>query len=558
MDERRHFVIDVLIALLGFGAFFLGFLYFTGNLTDGPRIFDDNQIFRLQKDLRERGIAGTIGDEIRTRLSSYKRFCPAFNIHKVLQAYCFKTNVFAWSVYAGILSAVTSVLLFVFARQLQLSRLAAATFGLATLFGQQSVISWKLIHGELLGMFFLALSLNFMARSAAAVRRGWLLETLFVVSALLAAMSKESFLLVLPALAYWRGWLQLESGGWLRKIIPSAVVLIVTSVGSVFAIKYGLGTTTFHYTGWIQGLPSDVFWSRFRLATWQFLHAADAYVLAVLLLLTIVLLVKGNESSSSSRSELQRPTWRRMGILVGLVLLLVTPQLLLYLSSGFSMPGDFLVYRERFLVPAMIAPSFATALLVDWVRSPRHANLPMQGARRIVWLLVIGLLIVMLGSRFRTAHRAATSYAKQSIGIETWLADIERHTNREDPILIVYPNKGPRAAVRVHYMLTELLGRRNLYYQTHPPKKLPNWESGTLEIEKQFSTMQSHQQLEDKSKLQAVLLIGHTHGRVAQTRFLESWNQHYVQSVTRDWFDPTQFKRRPYDFGHLSYFRKTL
>ena len=133
-----------------------GTLISTGQLTDGPRIADDNQIYRLRIEFAERGFFPVLATELSDRFHNMRRLCPVYSVQKVVQTRLFGGNLFIWSMATGLLGVCTAGLLYWFFRLCHGTVLASVTFALVTILGEQFVVWYRLLHGEGVGMLLLA------------------------------------------------------------------------------------------------------------------------------------------------------------------------------------------------------------------------------------------------------------------------------------------------------------------------------------------------------------------------------------------------------------------
>ena len=77
-------------ALIGLIVF--GILIATGNFTTGPRIADDNQIYKLQIEFAEDSFSRVLANELKNRIEM-GRLVPVYCLQKVVQARLFGGNL---------------------------------------------------------------------------------------------------------------------------------------------------------------------------------------------------------------------------------------------------------------------------------------------------------------------------------------------------------------------------------------------------------------------------------------------------------------------------------
>jgi len=428
-----------------------GTLLASDNLLSGPRIWDDNQIFRLELALAERSFVDVFAEEQQRHSDNNRRLMPVFQAVKVLKAATYGDSVLAWKVHTGIVAVITSLLCFLFMRELGYKVLIAILFPLLGFLGPQSVTWWKVIHGDGLGMLFVSAALVGLARNVK--RGGGRAELAFVVFAAAASLTKESFVLLLPGLGALLVWLErLTNGGtWpevVRRKQRALSALLVIFVAELVMIVLVMGTTTHYgYSGW-----SGLKLGQLLTTTGQFLVVTQVWLLIpVGMSLAFV---------ARSKHDLLYNVLAPGALVLAIV---VSPQLMLYATTGFeSTEENAFIMVPRYLLPIALLPAF---LLCDFsARLLDHAP-----DRRVAAALAV-FACTILGWRGSEALAAAELHRKEVATLDRWYDTMREYTNTDDPILIILGivNKDLYDTVRLRFLLEGYLGRQNIFFTYFP------------------------------------------------------------------------------------------
>ncbi len=556
-DVRRLGEITAVFLLFVFLVF--GVLSLSGNLTAGPRVIDDNQIYLLTPQLEQSSFSKVLYNDLRIRLLAYRRLLPVYSTHKIAAVALYQTNLACWSIHTGLIVVLTAVFLYLFLRKVGFSVAEGLLFALLTLLGEQSIIWWKLLHGEGLGMLFFSLSLVCIAYSIQDVNRSRKWTCCFVVFACLASLSKESFILILPALACWYVWLRKQSKNiaWSAAVTESKYI-VFTLLGLTLAllsvIKIYIGRTYFSYTGW-KGFDLD----NLLTASGQFLSIANLWLGIIPIVLGIVVLgiiVKSNPHTAhrywAGLHDMATPTV----VLAGLIIL---PQILLYMSSGFIREDDTLVYPGRYLLPAMTGYAILVVSLLRYLRvgclapktdgaipsSDEHAvrtHHPLTKVPYVLCLVVITLGLVM---KLQTSYTKAKMYAAYSGEITDWFETMKSRTAPSDKIVLAFASEaGPQAATRIKIMWDELVGPRDIYLYPFPLDQKMNVRRAPPEMWQIVSKTKKFPALDDLSDVSAVVVMKI---RLNLSDFLEN---------EKHWLNPTTFEKNSNDVVGMTFYQK--
>lgn len=386
-----------LAAFVFFSVFWFGVLYLSGSLTSGFHFTDDHQIIGFSNSIDSVGFIdqaiGYIGGDI----SDKGRFLPLYDIHRLLEVKLFGTDFFMWAVYGWLLAVAASTCFAIFLLMTGFSLAEALLFPLLLFLGYQAGVWWRFGTAETIGMPLLSFML--VVSAIAAKRPSALLDAAFVVLGVMLMLSKEAFILFVPAAVFLRIWAHqmINNAPWARaamsSLVPGLVLLALAGADIVF-IKFFVGTTGMGYAGY-EGFSVAPFIS----ALVNYLYASHAWLLPVGLALFMA----------------QKPGSRYDALLPVLVFfcLALLPQALLHAKSGVS---------ERYLLPGVFGPVFTIVMLM---RLTRETGRP-EG-RAAIWRALAfwaaAAFIVFLSAAMVASSKFTITFTLENLKL---LSDVEQ------------------------------------------------------------------------------------------------------------------------------------
>lgn len=389
----------------------VAFFAATGTIGSGYHLSDDHEILRIISDLRHASYLDVLGRWAVNDLAI--RFRPLYFVHRIAEAAILGDDLRSWGVYTAALGVATSLLLYLALRWLRFPPLASLAFVFFSLAGRQGCIWWWLGPNETIGMVFLAVGLLGLARWS--LTGSWAWRVLFWAGTLLASLSKESFVAILPALAFATVWSVVWQRGqtWRRAAAtcaPELAGLAAVLLAEALVITLFVGVDSIGYAG-VSGVTPQRIWKAME----KLLPRRET---RTLLLLGVLLWLVGSlaRSKSSHRLVAAAPP-------VFLGILVLGSQAFLYAKPG---------VLERYLVPGAMGGAFLVACILSSLsgysacspagdpesRRSTHVRLAARGA------LVLSVLIVLplADGRVKAMVRDARSFA--AAGRETqWFLD---------------------------------------------------------------------------------------------------------------------------------------
>jgi hypothetical protein len=382
------------------------FLFISKTLISGYHFVDDHEVIRIKNDLRSSSLINVTKNWVKEDLNSNARFRPVYSIHRVFETKLLGSDFVLWSLYNGVLCCLTLIFFYLGMRNMKFALGESIAFLIITFIGPQSSVWWRLGPGESLGMVFLGLSFYFMSRSLE--RRNYFANNLlFIFFLILASLTKESFLIIIPGMIFFKIWNE-KNYIWssLKESVYKNLLLLVplmVLVIELFIIKYFVGTV---YSGldakFINIITSILFNSMYFVKTYLNLFIVS------LLLLIIYWLIKKRIVEFNLFS-------------ITFFILIFTPNIILFAKSGLV---------ERYLLPSTLGLGFLVATFIKGFEEK-----PGWFKKMSLTLVLVSLLPIMLGS-----FNDAVKFSKEGLATKRLLSAIStNYVNGTQAMVIVDP-----------------------------------------------------------------------------------------------------------------------
>jgi len=514
------------LTLLFFAGFWSAFLFSAGTVTSGFHLIDDSLVLFISRDLTENNVFKVMANWIEDDLIN-GRFRPVFPLQRVLSVQLFGANFVLLSLLVLTMAVLTSWFLYMFARQVRFGRVSAFLFVLLIFMGPQAAIWWRLGTPETIGIFWLSIGLYFMARAIFdAGKLGPIYNVLSVLALIIATLSKESFVVLLPAVVLWELILcrQHHQLSWIKTIkanLRKIALLATVSVTELAIIFFKVGTNGPGYAG----VDSNSLILRNMASTvWALFLASNplliAMITAVFLGLLIVKIVSNHVLTStqpfkSLESLLEEPFY--VAVLVGAY---VTPQAVLHVKSGF---------QPHYLIPGVMGFAFLTIYLL----AKTMQLIQGKGLRLSIGGVFVIATLLTLAKDFRVAYSSAKSFAVEGTSLKRALDMVVFNTKPEDAILIVAdPALDYETSRSTHRYLTMQAGKTNIYIDPVWRGNPADYSPFLTEASNRYRSLVGNlyiDHLQDKSQIKAIFTNRETD--TAFNRHLPTWFN--VQSYTR-------------------------
>ncbi|MGC8713091.1 MAG: hypothetical protein ACP5RH_11925, partial [Leptodesmis sp.] len=223
---RTQLIDFLIVPSLIFIACYLVFLT-SGLLSSGFRFFiNDHIMVAMDHDLKESGFLATVQKWLLID-RSFGRFQPFYYTQAIILTIFLGVGSTAWFSYAYVLTSLMAYFLFLFARFLEIPFLIALTFPSLALIGSQAITWAQPSHPQLVGTFLLSASLLFAGITAKVDRYKEFFNIILICLVFLMSLSKESYIIFIPALAFIKVWLyhRIQQVSFRRAFIQNWLVI---------------------------------------------------------------------------------------------------------------------------------------------------------------------------------------------------------------------------------------------------------------------------------------------------------------------------------------------
>lgn len=404
-----------------FAGLWIMFAWVTGIFKGGFQFYDDIIYAELYTKLQHGSFLHVLSDIIKNDLAI--RFRPVALFHYLFVAQIFHLDYTAIILYNVIITILSCYFLHRFISACGFGFVKSILFVGILYLGNQGSIAMRTVLSENIAMLFLSLSLFYLKERK-------ILSTLFF---LLAACTKESFLLLSPAIIMTDRIIsdEVDLNSYLRKNFVWVISITILSILVALIIILKVGTHSVGYAG----IDADTL-SLKKLADVTFrLFISKGYLIPVIIGLIIIY---------SRKSISQFPVKRSVFILAALVAI---PQVILFAKSGIFM---------HYLLPGMFWSAISVIAIWKYLLS-NHYPLSLQLIFRSSMLLLLAFNTYLLA-------RNTIGIAREGRSNRQAMELIRAHTQPADTILIIaHPlwdyEKGPNVS---GYLNSYLYERKNV------------------------------------------------------------------------------------------------
>lgn len=306
------------------------------------------------------------------------RFRPYYWVERLSLVAAFGDNPTAWHLWVATTGLVTAIFAFATLRGLGIPLPVAFLAGASVVVTPALHWSWiRMGTQETLGACWVTITAWAAVRSAQSrARFRW--EILTVLAGTILALSKEPYILLLPAIAGLKLFAAYEQRGWpglrsRRQLVTAAILLLVALVSglTVLAVASAAGTRT--YGGRYLGAINQ--------SVWLDLVAAQIVTLTGLIGIVGTLVVPGLVPLSA-RGRVKKKEAVHWAASFFLLALFVAPQVLVHARAD-MLPG-------RYLMPQALGPIAAVAAAVAWFWHRRVWPPVVVALALWAWMLAVG------------------------------------------------------------------------------------------------------------------------------------------------------------------------
>jgi len=398
MNNRKDKIVIISIIL----SVFL-FLFLSGTINSGYHFVDDHEVIKIKSDLKTSSLITVSRNWVKADLNKNSRFRPFYYIHRVIETRLLGSDFFLWSLYSGILCCLALIFFYLGIRKLNYGLGESITFLIIIFTGHQSAVWWRLGYGESLGMVFLGLAFYFMAKSLD--KRNYnVYNLLFIFFLILSSLTKESFLLIIPAIIIFKIWNE-KTYIWssLRESIYKNMILLIPLAIFIFElliIKYHVGTS---YSG-----LDNKFINNFTSLIFNGLHFVKTYL--NLLIVGIFIFIVG--------VYIKKLPIRFNLLSLFFSILIIVPNLILYTKSGLV---------ERYLLPSTFGLGILVVTVIDGIEKD-----PPWFKKLALTFIILSFIPFIVNS-----YSDATEFSKEGRSTKNLLSAISTNYVRGSAAMVI-------------------------------------------------------------------------------------------------------------------------
>jgi hypothetical protein len=386
----------VIVSIL---AFVLSVLFLTNTVTSGYHFIDDHEVIKIKSELSVSSLNTVTKNWVLKDLKNNERFRPFYYIHRVFETKLFGSDFFLWSLYNGFLWYLALILFYIAARNLKFPLAESIVFIVIIFIGPQSSVLWRLGPGESLGMALLGLAFYFMSK-VTGLANFRLYNPIFAFFLILASLTKESFLIIIPAMVIFKVWNEsISIWSSVKESVNNNLILsipLIVCAAELFIIKNYIGMG---YSGLESNLLNNV-----HSISITGLHFAKTYLYLLITGLVLLIICVRNKKFNLLPSVF--------------FLLIIAPNILLYAKSGLE---------ERYLLPSTLGLSFFVVSLIRGI----DKNLALF--KKMALTLVLILLLPYMGSTISEAIK----FAKEGKSTGSLLSAIRKNNVQGSQVLVI-------------------------------------------------------------------------------------------------------------------------
>jgi hypothetical protein len=403
-------------ALLTLAAWVGAIAWCGGAVKAGWQFEEDYELIEIRQALDSgRGMIGTAVHYA----AEVERRARIYYLPRVLQAAAFGDRIegYRWSF---VLLGMTAMFLFFGAMRLwRLGRIEALLLTLLMFAGPPMTVWWRMGTTENLGMFFLSAALYAGFRSSGSAARSGSWKALYVLCAACASLSKESFLVILPAMVWVQLWHEAEQTGGSIRSAAARNLAVIAVLAALAAVQLGLilgwtGSVIGGYVG-VEGLSA----AKLLRAGKDWVAGGYPWLLAALMGLMLIDRVYISMSRSVSGPVpglVSRSGWPQALVSVALI---ITPLLILFQKTGMG---------HYYVLPAKLAH---VILLITALRL-----VAMSRTRSLKWIAIL-LLMTQVTVATVSSWQASRDFLDRSLSVQALIETVRDSGPPEDRVLVV-------------------------------------------------------------------------------------------------------------------------
>lgn len=462
----------------------------------------------------------SLGEDVKSAMESFKQlvFAPIGLFYVVATAKLFGGNIEIARLGYLILGILSTFLFFLAGRKMGFSIALSLLFPALSFFGVQFWVWYNVNSHEPLGLFFMALSFYLIALSA---EKGILFDFLALLSSLCMSLSKENFILVLPALVVIKLYFLANFQKDIKKIIVKSLLFSIPILLVFLAeIAYILIVMKGGGRGYA-GVSASAGVGAYAQTFFMLFSPNDVY-LYVICSLFLLLFMTGGQLLGNLLTFIEKNF-----LLLLLILAIIVPQIVVYTQTGWQL---------RYYLPAFVGISLFLVLVLVHLK-----DFAPSGTYHFLFALLITYLALEMTPKITDnpdqTFRAARNYVSFAQQGEQFTQSIVSQSQPNSLILIVNdPVENVVTPAGLEIYLRKLHGRTNI---KNLPLSIP-FDHTAVSEQRISNAPNTFAAIEDKTTIEHIAIMPHR-----EKLFLHE---------QKAWFDPAKYNR--FAFWKLVHYAK--
>ncbi len=430
----------------------------------GLHLIDDHEIITFNSQLNDAGFWTTFREWIKEEFQGI-RFRPLWIFFKLLRIQLFHTNALLWLTLNMLIAILTTWLWFLIGLAMNWQPLIAIGFAFMISLGEQSAIYYRLGTPETLSTLLAAVVFYLTCLSAKfyQTHQGLFFNILQVLSVILLTLSKENFILILPAIIFFKIILlcDYQSLTWkeaIQKSLSSSLLIFIIFLISLGVIQ-SLKNSTSLTVSYADNFGFDI--SRF-IPTFYALSQKIPWIILLIFLFCLICLSLFQKKFLFKKLKDSLILWT----------LIVVPQLVIYAKSS--------IY-ERYLLPALIGYAFWLAI---------NFKIIGESSKILARFLSFFFIIFIIFSFIFINYPQFQKYSSQRIAVNQLLTLIAENTQKDDSILVVInPRSFFEFGLSLRKFLAYQLNRKSIYLASYGSQDTDFYTDIVKEAEAIYSSL---------------------------------------------------------------------
>jgi len=353
MDYKKFFKNDIFVFFL-FLLIFYGIFRYSESFNKGYNIVEDNILIETNKSLETTSFISVWDNQMKTELYSWNRFRPLWVIYLITTVEMFGFNLLLINIFTALLCILTTFLLFKFCFNIGFNFSQSFLFALLTIIGPATILWTRNIDAEIIGMLMLSFMLFFLSKSIYSERHHFFYKFCFIFFLILTSLSKESFLIVVPAVLFLYLFIYSQKNDItiLKAIKNNYLIIIIGSILFIIFIASLIKIVGINHEHRYSGVDLKLFSSKTISDFTINIFSKNLFLLSLFAIFIIL------ENGFTKKYKFPSKSLKIVISLLFFMFIVIVPQFIIYYKTG--------IY-ERYYLPYLFGMSFTLIYLLKQV-----------------------------------------------------------------------------------------------------------------------------------------------------------------------------------------------